>query len=133
MGWPITPEGLYDLLHRISVQWPEVEDISITENGAAFDDEVVDGAVLDEARVNYLLSHIESVGRAIRSGAPVSSYHAWSFLDNFEWAEGYAKRFGLVHVNYETQERTFKQSAKVYGSIISSHGDLESKLEVQHR
>jgi beta-glucosidase len=103
MGWPITPEGLGDLLIRIHNSWPEISDIAITENGVAYDDEPDDqGVVNDQRRVDYLLSHLESVSRAIEAGSPVKSYYYWSLMDNFEWAEGYAKRFGIVHINFET-------------------------------
>ena len=122
MGWPITASGIRDLLLRVSRDWPSVEAIAITENGAAFDDvPSEDGRILDHQRANYLTSHIAAVGEAVELGAPVVSYHAWSFLDNFEWAEGYSKRFGLVYVDYESQNRTPKLSAEVYRSLILAH------------
>jgi beta-glucosidase len=121
MGWPITPQGFYDLMLRINCDWPMVTNISITENGAAFPevpDE--DGIVFDERRVAYLDSHLSALSDAIADGAPVKSYFAWSLMDNFEWAEGYAKRFGLVHVDFETLERTLKNSAKFYQNVIAT-------------
>jgi beta-glucosidase len=122
MGWPITPDGLKDLLVRINQEWPEIAEISITENGAAYDDGPdSSGVVRDERRSEYLLNHIEAMSKAIQAGAPVGSYFAWSFLDNFEWAEGYAKRFGLVHVDFDTQERTLKQSAHSYATVIAQN------------
>ncbi len=125
MGWPITPEGLGDLLIRIHDSWPEITDIAITENGVAYDDEPDEnGVVNDQRRVDYLLSHLNSVSRAIDAGSPVKSYYYWSLMDNFEWAEGYAKRFGIVHINFETLQRTPKLSAKVYSSVIASNGAL---------
>lgn len=125
MGWPITPEGLGDLLIRIHNSWPEITDIAITENGVAYDDEPDEnGVVNDQRRVDYLLSHLHSVSRAIDAGSPVKSYYYWSLMDNFEWAEGYAKRFGIVHINFETLQRTPKLSAKVYSSVIASNGAL---------
>jgi beta-glucosidase len=122
MGWPITPVGIRDLLVRVSKEWPNIEEIAITENGAAYP-EVPDanGEIRDERRIEYIESHIEAVGQAIAAGAPVKRYYAWSFMDNFEWAEGYAKRFGIVHVDFDTQERTPKESARVFSSIIHSH------------
>ena len=130
MGWPITPNGLFDLLVRISRDWPGIGDMSITENGAAFDDVLTpDGFVADHDRVAYLERHIESVGRAIERGVPVSSYHAWSFLDNYEWAEGYNKRFGLVYVDYETQQRIPKLSAEAYRSLILAHAKHKELLQ----
>ena len=127
MGWPITPIGLYDLMVRMNSDWPMITNISITENGAAFPevpDE--DGIVFDERRVAYLDAHLSALSDAIADGVPVKSYFAWSLLDNFEWAEGYAKRFGLVHVDFDTMERTLKNSAKFYQNVISqqrSHGN----------
>lgn len=122
MGWPITPDGLEDLLIRIWCDWPEIQNIAITENGAAYDDGPnSNGEVEDRRRVDYLKSHIAAAGRAIEKGVPLKSYYAWSLLDNFEWAEGYDKRFGLVHVDFRTQKRTLKQSAKTYSSIISAN------------
>jgi beta-glucosidase len=122
MGWPITPGGIKNLLVRINRDWPRVNDIAITENGAAYDDVPdANGVVNDDRRVEYLETHIDAVGEAIAEGAPVKSYFAWSLLDNFEWAEGYAKRFGLVFVDFKTLKRVPKNSAHLYRSIISQH------------
>ena len=121
MGWPVTPEGIKNLVLRVKRDWPEVDDIAITENGAAYPegpDEA--GEVNDERRCEYLQSHIDNIEEAIALGAPVKSYFAWSLMDNFEWAEGYEKRFGLIHVDFDTQERTLKNSAKLYSSIIAA-------------
>ena len=124
MGWPITPKGLYELLLRINRDWPMVTNIAITENGAAYPEGPdADGVVNDERRVSYLQAHLDSVSRAIADGAPVKSYFAWSLMDNFEWAEGYAKRFGIIHVDFDTLERTMKNSAKFYQSVIREHRD----------
>jgi beta-glucosidase len=121
MGWPVTPQGLEELLLRIASDWPEIEDIAITENGAAYDYEPDEtGEVNDVRRVEYLLSHLAAAGRAIQKGAPLKSYYAWSLMDNFEWAEGYNKRFGLVHVNFKTLERTIKNSGVAYSQVIAS-------------
>lgn len=122
MGWPITPLGIRDLLIRIHNDWPEISDIAITENGAAYPEGPdANGEVQDDRRIDYYVSHIDAVGEALAAGVPVTKYFAWSFMDNFEWAEGYAKRFGIVHVDYETLKRTPKESAKVFSSIIHSH------------
>ena len=124
MGWPITPVGLGDLVIRVSQDWPEITDLTITENGVAFDDTVSeDGLVHDANRVAYLKAHLESLGRGIAAGAPVSAYFARSLMDNFEWAEGYAKRFGIVYVDFVTLQRIPKDSAKEYGAIISFHAE----------
>ncbi|MEY3845840.1 MAG: hypothetical protein RJA66_107 [Actinomycetota bacterium] len=121
MGWPVTPQGLEELLLRIAIEWPEIEDIAITENGAAYDYEPDEtGEVNDVRRVEYLLSHLAAAGRAIQKGAPLKSYYAWSLMDNFEWAEGYNKRFGLVHVNFKTLERTIKNSGVAYSQVIAA-------------
>ena len=125
MGWPVTPNGLEDLLVRIHQDWPQIPDLAITENGAAYDD-VVDenGQVNDEERVDYLVNHLSAVSRAIDRGVPVKAYYYWSLLDNFEWAEGYAKRFGIVHVNFETLQRIPKLSASVYNKVIKTNGTV---------
>jgi beta-glucosidase len=125
MGWPITPVGLEDLLVRIHQDWPEIEDIAITENGAAYDDGPDEnGQVNDERRVDYLVNHLDSVSRAIDKGVPVKAYYYWSLLDNFEWAEGYVKRFGIVYVNFETLQRIPKLSANVYSKVIATNGSV---------
>jgi beta-glucosidase len=122
MGWPITPEGFYDLLVRIHNDWPEITDIQISENGSAYDDAPdASGRVTDQRRTDYLLAHIDAMGRAVAHGVPVTHYFAWSLMDNFEWAEGYAKRFGMVYVDFKTQQRFIKDSAIVYSAIISNH------------
>jgi len=125
MGWPITPDGIYNLLMRIHRDYPTVGELMITENGVAFDDGPdANGVVNDSRRVEYFKSHIYNVLRAVSEGSALRSYYAWSLLDNFEWAEGYNKRFGLVHVDFVTQKRTLKESAKTYGAIIASNGAM---------
>jgi beta-glucosidase len=118
MGWEIVPAGFTELLVRLQRDYglPMV----ITENGAAFDDlDVSDGYVADGDRVDYLKSHIAAVAEAVRAGADVRGYLAWSLMDNFEWGYGYAKRFGIVRVDYETQVRTVKQSGEWYRDLIT--------------
>lgn len=119
MDWEIVPEGFTQLLVRLSREYPDVP-LVITENGAAFDD-VPDpsGFVADDDRTAYLSAHIAAVAAARQQGADVRGYFAWSLMDNFEWSYGYAKRFGLVHVDYETQVRTPKQSALWYRDTIN--------------
>lgn len=119
MGWVVTPEGLGNLVKRVAHDWPQIPYLVITENGSSYEDVKVDGEVLDVKRTAYLDAHLKSLQSAINDGAPVKGYFAWSLLDNFEWAEGYAKRFGIVHVDYQTQERTPKSSFKRYREIIS--------------
>jgi beta-glucosidase len=111
MGWEIVPECFTELLVRISRDYPGLP-IVITENGAAFDDlPEADGSIEDDDRTAYLASHIAAVADARRQGADIRGYLAWSLMDNFEWAYGYEKRFGIVRVDYDTQVRTPKQSA----------------------
>jgi beta-glucosidase len=120
MDWPITPERFTRLLVRLHRDYPGLP-IVITENGAAFDDEAdADGFVRDDGRTSYLAEHIAAVADARAQGADVRGYFAWSLMDNFEWAEGYAKRFGIVRVDYETQQRTPKQSALWFRGHIAS-------------
>jgi beta-glucosidase len=118
MGWPIGADGLVDLLTRLARDYPAVP-LIITENGAAFDDEVVDGQIQDARRVEYLRGHLGAALAAIGAGVDLRGYLAWSLLDNYEWAHGYSKRFGLVHVDYATQRRTPKRSALWYRDVIA--------------
>jgi beta-glucosidase len=118
MGWRIQPEAFPELLLRVHRDHPGVP-LLITENGAAFDDEPgADGAVHDPDRITYLRDHLAAVHRAIALGVDVRGYFVWSLMDNFEWAWGYAKRFGIVHVDYATQRRTPKDSALWYRDVI---------------
>ncbi|GLZ29202.1 beta-glucosidase [Lentzea sp. NBRC 105346] len=117
MDWEIVPEGFTELLVKISREYPGLPMV-ITENGAAFDDVLDDGVVQDADRIAYFDAHLAAVARARQAGADVRGYFAWSLMDNFEWSYGYAKRFGLIHVDYDTQERTLKQSARWYRDVI---------------
>jgi beta-glucosidase len=117
MGWPIVPAGLTDLLLRVQrdVGLP----MHVTENGLGARDVVESGAVHDPDRIAYLRDHLAAVLEARRRGADVRGYYVWTLLDNFEWAWGYDKRFGLVHVDFADQRRTFKDSARWYAEVIS--------------
>ncbi|MFJ8579837.1 GH1 family beta-glucosidase [Micromonospora sp. NPDC093277] len=118
MDWEIVPNSFTDLLVRLSRDYPGVPMV-ITENGAAFDDRPdADGLVADDDRVAYLTEHLRAVARARQAGADVRGYFAWSLLDNFEWAYGYDKRFGIVRVDYDTQRRTPKRSAQWYRDTV---------------
>jgi beta-glucosidase len=118
MGWGVYPEGMYEMLGQVHF-WYGFPALYISENGAAYPDQVSpDGQVQDPARISYIRSHLEKVREAISIGIPVRGYFAWSLLDNFEWAYGTSKRFGLVHVDFQTQQRTLKDSAKWYQQVI---------------
>ena len=122
MGWEVQPEGLTRLLKRVHEEYtgPAGVSIAVTENGAAYNDVVSEsGAVHDAERVSFLEVHLDAILDAIDDGIPVSGYFYWSLLDNFEWAWGYDKRFGIVRVDYDTQERTLKDSAIAYRRIIT--------------
>jgi beta-glucosidase len=124
MGWEVHADGLEKLLLRVADEYGAPR-VYVTENGSAWPDEVeLDGRVEDKERTDYLEQHLEACSRAASAGAPLAGYFAWSLLDNFEWAYGYAKRFGLVHVDYPTQRRTIKASGYRYADIIRAHKDL---------
>jgi len=125
MGWEIYPEGLYDLLINIHKNYGGI-DILITENGAAFNDIVnYKGKVVDDYRIDYLYRHLTQAHRAILDGVNLKGYYLWSFLDNFEWAEGYSKRFGIVFIDYKTQKRIIKDSAYWYSNVVKNNGILD--------
>jgi len=121
MGWAVQPEGLTRLLHRVHEEYTRgAVKLYVTENGAAFSDRVeTDGSVHDGERVAFLRDHLGAVLDAIDGGVPVGGYFYWSLMDNFEWAWGYDKRFGLVRVDYDSQRRSFKDSALHYRRIIA--------------
>ena len=120
LGWEVAPQGLGDLLARISNDY-QPGDMYITENGSCYDDEVgPDGEVNDVDRRRYLQRHLGAMKDAIAAGVKVKGYFAWSLIDNFEWAEGYQRRFGLVHVDYATQQRRLKASGKWYSAFLNN-------------
>lgn len=120
MGWEVHAETFTELLTRINKDYAPKE-IFITENGSAWDDEVVNGKVDDPNRVRYLERHIDAMFDAKKQGVPISGYFAWSLMDNYEWAYGYAKRFGLIYVDYPTQQRIPKTSAYYYRERIKNN------------
>jgi len=109
--WEVYPQGLTDFLERVQRDYNPVS-ILITENGASYLDQVIDGSIDDPERTAYFQSHLAASLEALRKGVKLDGYFAWSFLDNFEWAEGYQKRFGLTHVDFATQARTVKNSGQ---------------------
>ncbi|MDF9276892.1 GH1 family beta-glucosidase [Arthrobacter sp. EH-1B-1] len=135
MNWEVNPDGLRKLLVRLGEEYPTLPPLYVTENGAAYDDAVSsDGAVHDTERTAFVLDHIAAVGEAIDAGADVRGYFVWSLLDNFEWSWGYGKRFGIVRVDYNSFERTIKDSGHAYRQLISSaraNGEVEqSRVQV---
>ena len=118
MDWEIVPESLYNLILRVRKEYTTVP-IYITENGAAFNDRVSRGGkIRDNKRIDYLKKHLLKVAELNQKGADIRGYFLWSLMDNFEWQHGYSKRFGIIYVNYETQERILKDSAMWYKDLI---------------
>jgi beta-glucosidase len=121
MGWLIDPEGLYELLLRLSKDAPGLP-LYITENGCGAEDYLgTDGVVNDLERTKYLHQHLHAAARAVNDGANLAGYYVWSLLDNFEWAYGYQKRFGIVYVDFATQNRTPKASAGFYAGVARAN------------
>ncbi len=122
MGWEVYPEGLHDLLIRIDKDYDHPV-IYITENGMACKDDVImEGIVQDDDRISYIKRHLEAVHRAINKGVKLKGYFVWTLIDNFEWIEGYSKKFGLIKVDFATQERSWKKSAFWYKHVIQENG-----------
>lgn len=117
MGWEVYPQGFTDLLVQMHERY-QLPPVYITENGAATVDELIDGQVEDIERISYFQSHLEAVHQAVLAGVNIQGYFAWSLMDNFEWALGYEKRFGLVHVDYPTQTRTIKNSGLAFRQFL---------------
>jgi beta-glucosidase len=118
MDWEVHPPAIYEAVMRWN-NYKNLKEIIITENGAAFEDNCVAGEVHDLRRMNFIKDHINQVLLSKQAGARVNGYFVWTFLDNFEWAEGYYPKFGLVHVNFETQERIVKDSGKWYAAFLN--------------
>lgn len=123
MGWEIYPAALTRILAWIKSRYGDIP-LYITENGSAWPDPptAVDGRIEDPLRIDYLASHLKAAHDAIEQGVNLRGYYAWSLLDNYEWSHGYAKRFGIVHVDYETQKRTIKDSGRFYSKVIATNG-----------
>jgi beta-glucosidase len=117
MGWEIDDSGLLEVLVRLAREYPPIP-LAVTENGAAFHDEIAaDGGVHDPERLAYLQAHMGACRQAIAAGVPLHGFFAWSLMDNFEWAWGYTKRFGLVYVDFDTQERIIKDSGRWFSAM----------------
>ncbi len=122
MGWEVYSDGLYEILMHIHKEYPPI-DLYITENGAAYDDQVdAAGHVHDAERVRFFQEHFAAAHRAMEAGVRLKGYLVWSFMDNFEWSFGYTKRFGLIYVDYGTQKRILKDSAKFFKTVAESNG-----------
>lgn len=121
MDWEVSPEAIYNVLKHIHDEYAPPK-LYITENGAAFNDVVTGDNVHDERRVAFYQHYLANCHRAITDGIPLKGYFAWSLLDNFEWAEGYSKRFGIIYVDYDTQRRIIKDSGKWYAQTIRNNG-----------
>ncbi|CAB3779513.1 GH1 family beta-glucosidase [Pararobbsia alpina] len=119
MGWEVYPLGLQELLIGFHKTYPNLPPIYITENGMASDDQVVDGEVIDNQRLSFLNRHLAAVDTAAKAGVDIRGYFIWSLMDNFEWAFGYERRFGIVHVDYQTQKRTLKRSAQLVAKFLA--------------
>mgnify|MGYP002409422104 FL=1 len=119
MDWEVCPEALYDLLVRVHKDYAPTA-LYITENGAAYDDVLLGGKVHDLERVDYLRRHFATASQSLEAGVPLKGFYVWSLLDNFEWAFGYERRFGLIYVDFETQERIMKSSALWYQKFLAS-------------
>ena len=124
MGWEIYPHGLRDILLDVHQKYT-VPELYVTENGAAFKDVVdADGQIHDPRRVDFLRRYLIGLTEAIEQGVPLKGYFAWSLIDNFEWAEGYSKRFGIVYVDYQTQQRIIKDSGHWYTALVAAAHDV---------
>lgn len=122
-GWEVSPQGMVELLQRVATDYKPAE-IFITENGSTYDDApAADGEIHDDKRVSYLQRHVAAVRDLLCRQVPVKGYFAWSLLDNFEWAEGYLRRFGLVHVDFATQKRRLKDSGRWYQAFLNDGPD----------
>jgi beta-glucosidase len=121
--WEIYPEGIYETLARIWQDYHPTCELMVTENGIPVPDGLdFDGRVRDERRIRYLRNHLHQVHRAVSDGIPVKGYFHWSLMDNFEWAHGYGQRFGLIHVDFKTQERIIKDSGRWFADVIHENG-----------
>ncbi|MEP3428830.1 MAG: GH1 family beta-glucosidase [Roseibium sp.] len=120
IGWEVYEDGMSDLLAKLYQRY-DLPPVYITENGACYNDDVENGTINDQRRIDYLEKHFSAMTKPIEAGIPLKGYFLWSLMDNYEWAEGYKMRFGIVHVDYDTQVRTLKNSALWYKDLIGLH------------
>jgi beta-glucosidase len=128
MGWEVYPDGLRDLLISFKGEYANLPPVYITENGMASDDTVIDGRVDDTQRISFLKRHLAAVDEAIKAGVDIRGYFLWSLMDNFEWAFGYERRFGIVHVDYATQKRTIKRSAELVSRFLKERKERNLRI-----
>ena len=121
MNWEIYPPSIYHILKKIDTYNTGIP-LIITENGMALNDRIKDNAIADIERINYFIAHLEQVKRSIKEGVDIKGYFAWSLMDNFEWAEGYHPRFGLIYIDFITKQRTLKDSAYWFRHFLTGNG-----------
>lgn len=128
MGWEVYPQSIYKLLHKFG-QYEKVKEIIVTENGAAFPDQIENNRVIDQDRTEFLQQYIMQMLKAKKEGVNVNGYFLWTLMDNFEWAEGFTQRFGIVHVDFQTQQRTIKDSGYWYSNFLRARLKVNKILE----
>jgi beta-glucosidase len=124
IGWEVHPASFRSLLLRLQRDYAP-KDLYVTENGAAYDDTVIDDRVDDPARISFLSRHFGAAASALAAGVPLRGYFIWTLMDNFEWAHGTSKRFGIVHTDYRTQRRRVKASGDWYRRLIAAHREAQ--------
>ena len=128
IGWEMRADGISHLLTQVYERYNNLPEVFITENGACYNmGPDANGVVDDQPRLDYIADHLSALAGSIEEGIPLKGYFAWSLMDNFEWAEGYKMRFGLVHVDYETQERTIKASGHWYADVARAHDSAQTE------
>ncbi len=130
IGWEIFPRGLYEILNGVQKEYKPKE-LYVTENGSAFEDKVINDHVHDDERIEFLRDHLIEANNSIKEGVNLKGYFVWSLMDNFEWAYGYSKRFGIIYVDYKTQKRIVKDSGIYYSKIIKNGGILKSEFNLE--
>lgn len=130
MGWEVYPQGLTEILTQLKKEYNNLPPIYITENGVAYDDTVSDEQIKDDNRIIYFQQHLEAVEDCIAQGVEMKGYYIWSLMDNFEWAEGYTQRFGIVHVDFDTGQRRLKDSAKAWQQFLHSRKLIKASKSI---
>jgi beta-glucosidase len=128
--WEVNPETFYDIIKTFA-NYDKSKSLIITENGANYKDEIIDGEINDPKRINYFETHLGSLKKAMSEGIKIDGYFAWTLTDNFEWADGYSPKFGLVHIDFKTQKRTIKQSGIWWKSFLKSYHNLQNQHDTE--